>query len=108
MQKLTGFAIIAAAVAVGIALAPFVGWVLLVGAAGYGIVLLWRRRHHSVVVIGGGVLVLAILLAWPIWLWRSEHDPVNAVGALVIVLLVGFWRFITAWFRPYWLKVFPD
>lgn len=93
---------IALAVALGIALAPFVWWaVLLVVIAVIG---WWARRWLRV----GGLLGVVLLpYAWPVWLWRRGQLEDALFAAVVVSVIVG-WTWIRRpliWVRD---KVFPD
>lgn len=110
MRKLWPYLGIALAVAVGIALAPYIWWV-----AGLGIVL---AGVYSVIRVGwqfrgvlgavASIAALVALFAWPVWLWRLGDVP-NALAALVIVLVLLCWPLIRDLLRAGWVRVMgPD
>ena len=81
MKKYWPFIGIAFAVALGVALAPYLWWILaaalVAGSAWFGRAWLWTAF---------GVICLALLAYWPIWLWRrgDTADALFVVGGLIV------------------------
>lgn len=96
MRSVWVFLCIAGAVALGMALAPFV-WLILGGALALAAIgglayAAWVQRRW--VLVAGQIAFGLLLLWWPVWLWRmgSHKDAVFVMAVLVTGAVWGHLR----------------